>query len=243
MASKDISETIENRWDILYAEYPEVYDRFARFPYRPTTAEFLARNFPLQGRTVADVGAGTGLSTLALARYAAEVIGLEPEAAMLAVARRAAAEQRAANVRFVRGTAGRMPLADGSVDIVTALTLASLHSEANIAAFDREASRLLRRGGHVLIVEVARGWYGGELAPILFRDTWEQEFDRIKEEILPRYGYRRLGFTSIQDYGTVENAVRTYGFIFGRAAIDYLREHRKSTIRWHWSVFHNQVAA
>jgi hypothetical protein len=28
-------ETIENRWDILYRDYPEIYDAFSSFPYHP----------------------------------------------------------------------------------------------------------------------------------------------------------------------------------------------------------------
>ena len=35
-----------------------------------------------------------------------------------------------------------------------------------------------------------------------------------------------------QDYGSVEKAVRTYGFIHGKRAIDYIREHNVTTIRW-----------
>ena len=35
-----------------------------------------------------------------------------------------------------------------------------------------------------------------------------------------------------QDYGTVEKAVRTYGFIHSKRAIDYIREHSITKIRW-----------
>ena len=36
-------ESIENRWDILYREYPEVYDEFASVPYEPDWVVSLSR--------------------------------------------------------------------------------------------------------------------------------------------------------------------------------------------------------
>ena len=35
-----------------------------------------------------------------------------------------------------------------------------------------------------------------------------------------------------QDYGTVERAVRTYGFIHSKRVIDHIREHNITNIRW-----------
>ncbi len=34
MSNRPLS--LEGRWDILYRDYPEVYDAFARIPKRPT---------------------------------------------------------------------------------------------------------------------------------------------------------------------------------------------------------------
>ncbi|MBE0696622.1 MAG: methyltransferase domain-containing protein, partial [Anaerolineaceae bacterium] len=92
--------SIENRWDILYRDFPEVYDAFSSTPYRPTVYEELARLIDLRGMVIADVGAGTGRSTLALARDAREVIGIDLEPAMLRLAQ---AEQE--SVPYVAGNA------------------------------------------------------------------------------------------------------------------------------------------
>ena len=72
-------ESIENRWDILYRDYPEVYEAFSNTPYHPTVYEQLPGIIDMQGKSIADVGAGTGSSSLALARYAQKVIGIERE--------------------------------------------------------------------------------------------------------------------------------------------------------------------
>jgi hypothetical protein len=47
-AMKVYPETIENRWDILYRDYPEVYDRFGAFPYSPRPVDVLVSRFNLK---------------------------------------------------------------------------------------------------------------------------------------------------------------------------------------------------
>jgi hypothetical protein len=56
----------------------------------------------------------------------------------------------------------------------------------------------------------------------------------------------RLGFDwwdvdVVADYGTGGEAVATYGFIFGRQAIEYLREHQISRIGWRLRVFEMRI--
>jgi ubiquinone/menaquinone biosynthesis C-methylase UbiE len=96
--------TIEHRWDILYRDYPEIYDAFSSFPYDPRWVDVVNRAFPLAGKIVVDTGSGTGKSSSALAEYAARVIGVEPEAAMRTVAEHALAERRLDNVEFLEGS-------------------------------------------------------------------------------------------------------------------------------------------
>ena len=52
--SKRYSETIEHRWDILYRDYPEVYERFASFPYTPPWISLVTNRFDLDGNEVVD---------------------------------------------------------------------------------------------------------------------------------------------------------------------------------------------
>lgn len=238
-------ESIENRWDLLYRDYPEVYDRFARVPKKPTAVQVIAQHFPLRGACVVDVGAGTGLSSFELAGYARLVIGVEPEAAMRQVAARRAGELGLENVRFVGGAAEALPLADRSVDAVTAITLASLYSEENILAFFAEAERVIRPGGAVISADLAPGWYGGELAEVIQDDAMRREnshFDELRSRLFAEHGYAFFDFSAEQDYGSVENAVQTYGFIFGRRAIAHLRRHRQQTIRWLIRVHYKLIA-
>lgn len=86
-----------------------------------TQEEVIARFLdPLQGRSVLDVGTGTGRGAIALARRGALVTGVDASAEMLEVARRRAAEA-GVQVTFSREDAHRLPFDDGAFDAVICL--------------------------------------------------------------------------------------------------------------------------
>jgi 2-polyprenyl-3-methyl-5-hydroxy-6-metoxy-1,4-benzoquinol methylase len=80
-------------------------------------ADFLA---PVRGRTVLDVGTGTGRAAIALARRGAIATGLDASNEMLAVARVRAADAQVA-VTFVPGDAHGLSFPDHSFDAVVCL--------------------------------------------------------------------------------------------------------------------------
>ena len=80
-------------------------------------ASFLA---PVAGRTVLDVGTGTGRAALALAARGARVTGVDASAEMLAVAARRAASAQI-DVTFLRGDAHSLDFPDRSFDAVICL--------------------------------------------------------------------------------------------------------------------------
>ncbi len=75
---------------------------------------------PLAGRSVLDVGTGTGRAAIALARRGAIVTGVDASAEMLAVARRRAEAAQAA-VTLEQGDAHQLAYADRSFDAVVCL--------------------------------------------------------------------------------------------------------------------------
>ena len=152
-------ETMENRWDILYRDYPEVCDEFVRVPRKPSVAEVLSNTFSLRDRVILDIGSGTGLSTFGFAPYVKHVIGLEPEDSMLKVAVSRLKRTQIANVEFMRGRAEDIPLKDGSVDSVMAITAGPGPWPDAIRRFIKDALRVVRRGGLMAIVGLPpHGW-------------------------------------------------------------------------------------
>lgn len=220
---KEYPETIEGRWDILYRDYPEIYEEFSSYPYHPDPISVIMTKFSLKAGTVLDIGSGTGKSSLWLATYAEEVIGVEPESAMRAVAERAAAAQGVHNVRFVEGDGAAVPLPNESVDAVFSVT-------AGIQSLE-ELLRVLRQGGVIVVIDVAPGWYGGELNSVIGEETKEEEISR---RLVDDLGFSYEDFENTQEYGTTENILRTYGFIHGRRAIEHLKRTGQTSIRWRW---------
>lgn len=80
-------------------------------------AAFLA---PVAGRTMLDVGTGTGRAAIALARRGALVTGVDASAEMLAVARRTA-EAAGVSVTFAQEDAHRLGFDDATFDAVICL--------------------------------------------------------------------------------------------------------------------------
>ena len=93
-----------------------MYDEFGQIPKTPDAIEVITSCFPQAGKTVVDVGSGTGLSPFKLARQARFVIGVEIEPSKRALAVQSAGPRDVGNLRFDPGDAEHLPLEDRSVD-------------------------------------------------------------------------------------------------------------------------------
>jgi ubiquinone/menaquinone biosynthesis C-methylase UbiE len=98
---------------------------------------------------VVDVGCGPGAAVRQAARRAASVTGVDPAPIMLRVARLLSRPSK--KMHFVEGTAEALPLPDDSVSVVW--SIASVHHWADLDAGLREALRVLRLGGRLVVVE------------------------------------------------------------------------------------------
>jgi ubiquinone/menaquinone biosynthesis C-methylase UbiE len=230
--------TIENRWDILYRDYPEVYHEFASVPYNPHLFDVLLKHFDFKNKVVADVGSGSGLSSIKIAQVAKKVIGIEIEDSMRALAEKEAAKLGINNVEFVAGDGRNIPLDKDSVDIVTGITLA-IHPVDGYRDFVRSASEIVKGGGLIIMLNITPGWYGGELSTVIVdKGTGDQKLDKI---LVDEFGFKRKDFYSVQEYGSLNKIISTYGFIFGKKVIDFLKKNNKTSIKWKFRIHYKKV--
>jgi ubiquinone/menaquinone biosynthesis C-methylase UbiE len=131
--------------------------------FRPFARDLVRRAAPQPRERVLDVGCGTGVVARLAAPHvgsAGSVTGIDPNAAMLAVARQCAADEGLAIV-WHEGDATSLPFADTSFDLV--LCHQALQFVANRVAAAREIQRVLAPDGRALIAT----WSPIEATPVI----------------------------------------------------------------------------
>jgi SAM-dependent methyltransferase len=136
----------------------------------------------LTGARALDLGCGDGALVHAFAAQGATAVGVDPDPAMLAAARKRAAEMNV-SANFLEARAESLPFPDASFDAVSAMTVLCFVPDAKAAA--REMARVLRPGGRLVLGELGRwsfwaatrrlrGWLGSATwKAARFRDAGE----------------------------------------------------------------------
>jgi SAM-dependent methyltransferase len=147
---------------------------------------------PWSGRTLVDLGCGSGYWLPGYASEAALVIGMEPDPALLRLAAR-----RDRRARVLPGSAEHMPLADASADVVHArfAYFWPPGCDAGLA----EVLRVLRPGGTLVVVD--NDQRHGEFAELLrsaanpalgqadATDAWWTERGARRVEVMSRWQF------------------------------------------------------
>ena len=116
-------------------------------------AAALAAGF--SGKSVADIGCGEGDLTLLLARFAKRVTAVDLSAQMLRVVQERSVEAGVAGrVTVEKGDLEKLPLKAGSEDAVFVSQV--LHHAARPGKALKEAARILKPGGQMVLLDLAR---------------------------------------------------------------------------------------
>jgi ArsR family transcriptional regulator len=185
---------VKKRQDRMRAFFDSVAGRMGRDYVPGKSWKSLAEAFLrlLLPMVVADLGAGDGSFALLLAKSAARVIAVDSSTKMLEVGLEQAQRNGAKNIEFRLGDMEELPIDHAMVDLV--FFSQSLHHAAHPERAVREAWRILRPGGRIVILDLARHRF--EEARELYADEW-------------------LGFTESE----IEETLATAGFVDAQASV------------------------
>ena len=193
--------------------------------------KFLSKEqkFRVEGRTVLDLGCGTGRNSNYLADLGNTVIGIEISPTALGVAQ-AQAQELGVMVDYRRGDIGEpYDIPAESIDIILDVTASNSLDEQGRAVYLREMDRVLKPGGYIFVRALCKE--GDKNVKALLQDSPDKEKDTYflkdigltervfsREDILALYGtrFKILKLDKKTGYATVNGRVykRNYWLLY-----------------------------
>ncbi len=228
----------KENWDRAYREAPEIFDAFSRAedPDGHVAKRLRAHAAP-PGRTVLELGCGTGRYTRELAPHAGLYLGVEPSASMLAFARNAFKDLARPPI-LLRARGQALPLRTASVDVVVAAwVLVNLREEVRDGLL-LEASRVLQPGS-------GRGIW-------LLENHWDSQFQHYRERgeederrlrrLMGRDGFRLVEVVDTElRFPSSAEAGRVLGYLCGETMLDHLRRAPTAVLAHRIALLHRPV--
>jgi len=180
---------VKKRQDKMRAFFDSVAGRLGK-DYVPgkswkSLAEALLRLMPPM--IIADLGAGDGSFSLLLAQNAKNVIAVDSSAKMIEFAREQARRHHVKNIDYRLGDMEELPVDDEAVDLV--FFSQSLHHALHPNHAIAEAARILRPGGRIAILDLARHRF--EEAREMYADEWLGFSEAELESMLHKAGFEK----------------------------------------------------
>jgi ubiquinone/menaquinone biosynthesis C-methylase UbiE/DNA-binding MarR family transcriptional regulator len=161
---------LRRRQDKMRSYFDELAGKFGRnyVPGRSWQglAETLLTLMPPM--VIADLGAGEGTFSQLLARRSKKVIAIDNSEKMVEYGRELALKHGVKNLEYRKGDLEEVPIRDATVDL--AFFSQALHHAQHPARAVAEASRILKPGGRIVVLDLLRHNY--EEARELYADLW-----------------------------------------------------------------------
>lgn len=128
---------------IIYNKHPELLDSLGRIQW---DIEEIGAICTLEGRIVADVGAGSGRIAFLVAPLAQTVFAVEPIASLRSFMKDKAGRQGTKNLYVMDGTLDSIPLPDDSLDVLITSNAIGWDLKGEL----KEIERVVKPGGKVI---------------------------------------------------------------------------------------------
>lgn len=164
---------------------PDTRDGRQLVPGRSWAAWSRAMGLLLPPLDVADLGCGEGYLTVETARWARHVTAVDRSTGVLARAKGLADRKKLSNIAWKKGELEKLPIDTGTIDV--ALLSQALHHASEPAKALEEASRILKPGGRLLILDLRphdETWVREKLG-----DQWFGFSDEHLSGLLNRAGF------------------------------------------------------
>ncbi|MCB9177253.1 MAG: methyltransferase domain-containing protein [Caldilineae bacterium] len=188
-----------------------------------------------QGRTVLDLGAGTGYHLPRFAASAGHVIAVEPHGpSRLRIARRIA-ERDLENVSLLAGSAEAIPLPDRSIDVCHCRFAYFFGTERCLPGL-RELARVMRPGGTAFIID--NHLSQGSFARWLYLAYASYQLTQAEVEAFwQAQGFDRVVVPSEWRFERREDLEAVVRLEFGDAAERLLAEHAGTRVDYHYCLY------
>ena len=230
----------KENWDRSYREAPEIFAAFSRSEDpEGLVARRLLAHVSLSGRTVLELGCGTGRYTRELTPQAGLYLGVEPSSSMLSLARTSFTDLLQPPV-LLRSRGESLPFRASSVEVMLAAwVLVNLREEVRVRVL-KEASRVLRPGPGCGM------W--------LLENHWDSQFQRYRgrgaeDELRLRRLMAHDGFRMVEVVATElrfpssSEAERVLGYLCGETMLGHLRRAPTAVLEHRIVILHRPVDA
>jgi ubiquinone/menaquinone biosynthesis C-methylase UbiE len=213
-----IEDDVEN-WQQAYEEQPTVYEAFSRCAQEGVVLRRLLERAEFEGKTVLEIGCGSGTQTRQLAPLSRRYLALDVSAPLLGLAEKKCG--RLANLTLVHAAAERLPLTDRSVEAVfSGWLLDALWPPETREKALAEVDRVTVAGSDVWVL--ANHPEKGKFMEM--RGEKEARAERANYRFMLDHGFEHLDtIETAFVFPSLEEANRILGFIFGERALQFLK--------------------
>lgn len=148
---------------------------------------------PDKKMTVADIGAGTGLVTIELAKHVKSVLALDSSEGMLAVLKEKISSNKIKNIKTAVFDADKDEPGAEPFDIV--VSSMAMHHVKDIAAFAKKTAEMVKQGGRIAIADLEKedGTFHSENAESVKHHGFERS---TLEKNFKAAGFKNIRFST-----------------------------------------------